>query len=294
MNKFNNVTSLIVVAVLSFTTGVLILAFRSCRQGPEVKASLSAAEVEVNEGFTYSDSTYKARNWYWEFGDKESSYKPRGTYRYKEAGTYKVRLTVNGKYEKVFTIQVKNTAHESASRLVHIEAPDSAMQGEYIVFKGVGNDKQWRWEFGESGMVDAREKTPLYAYSKPNTYTVRLRTENTAYPVLHRIKIIPTYSTNDSTDVMSVIGTDIRIRLQAICDGKPFNRNYNEIIRKYMCSNELTEVVINDDKFNDIYSYCQGLAATGKGRKITIEHVAVEIPDLESGCVTKIIVVQSE
>ena len=94
--------------------------------------------------------------------------------------------------------------------------------------------------------------------------------------------------------MMSVIGQDIREKLQNIVDGKSFNTNYNHIVKRYLCSDEKTEVSINNNKFNDIYSYCQGLAATGRGRKITIEHVAVEIPDLEAGCVTKIIVIQSE
>ncbi|WP_455593510.1 PKD domain-containing protein [Bacteroides sp.] len=293
MNKFNNITSVSVFVILALTVGGIILGIRSCQPGPTVKAFISNTDVTLGESFTYSDSTKNAEEWYWEFGDNGTSAKARGNYTYKQAGKYRIRLTVNGKYEKLFTVNVKAVNSDSLSRLVEIEAPKTAMQGEYIVFKGVGNDKQWRWEFGESGIVDAREKSPIYAYSEPGTYRVQLRTENTQYPVIHNIEIIPNYSKNDSTDMMSVIGADIREKLQAISNGKSFNANYGYIIRKYMCADEKTEVVINNNKLNDIYSYCQGLAATGKGRNILIDHVAVEIPDLESGCVTKIIVVQT-
>lgn len=294
MNKFNNVTSATVFVILALVVGAIILGIRSCQSGPAVKALISDTEIGVGQGFTYSDSTQGAKSWYWEFGDNKSSDKPKGKYRYEKEGRYRIRLTVNGKYEKLFTVNVKNDRADSLSRMVEIDAPETAMQGEYIVFNGVGNDKQWRWEFGESGIVDSREKSPIYAYNKPGTYRVQLRTENTQYPVIHNIEILPNYSKNDSTDMMSVIGADIREKLQAISDGKAFNANYNYIIRKYLCADEKTEVVINNNKFNDIYSYCQGLAATGRGRKIFIDHVAVEIPDLEAGCVSKIIVVQTD
>lgn len=284
---------MIVVAVLTVVTAVVILSIRACQAAPEVKASLSDVEIEVGERFVYTDSTRNAESWLWEFGDNKVSDERKGNYAYEQAGQYKVRLTVDGKYEKLFIVNVKGGGKENLSRLVEIDAPSTAMQGEYIVFNGIGNDKQWQWEFGESGIVDAREKSPLYAYAKPGIYRVKLRTENTQYPVVHEIEVVPGYSKNDSTDVLSVIGMDIREKLQAICDGKPFNNNYRYIVRKYMCSDEKTEVVINNNKYNDIYSYCQGLAATGRGRKTVIEHVAVEIPDLESGCVSKVIVIQA-
>lgn len=284
---------MIVIAVLAVVITAVILSIRACQSAPEVKASLSDVEIEVGESFVYADSTRNAGTWLWEFGDNKMSGERRGIYAYGQAGQYKVRLTVNSKYEKLFIVNVKEVDKGKLSRLVEIDAPSTAMQGEYIVFNGIGNDKQWQWEFGESGIVDAREKSPLYAYSKPGIYQVKLRTENTQYPVVHKIEVVPGYSKNDSTDVLSVIGADIREKLQAISDGKSFNSNYRYIVRKYMCLDEKTEVVINNNKYNDIYSYCQGLAATGRGRKTVIEHVAVEIPDLESGCVSKVIVIQT-
>lgn len=294
MNKFSHVTSLVVFGILILGVGIIILSIRSCRTGPEIKAMLSDTKILVDKNFAYSDSTYNAHTWHWEFGDGSFSDQPAGLYAYRRIGRYKIRLTVNGKYEKLFTVNVKPDHSTPISKVIEIQAPQTAMQGEYVVFKGIGNDKQWRWEFGESGIVDSRKKNPLYAYRESGTYQIRLRTENTQYPVIHTIEITPCYSVNDSTDMMSVIGSDIREKLQAITEGKSFNSNYNYIIRKYMCNDEKTEVVINNNKFNDIYSYCQGLAAMGRGRKLTIEHVSVEIPEPESGCVTRILVIQTE
>ena len=138
---------------------------------------------------------------------------------------YKIRLTVNGNLERYFDVRVKEKTNTEDLHLVHIIAPKEAIQGENIIFRGEGHDEQWRWEFGETGMIDSREKTTLYAYTEPGEYEVLLNTENTRYPIRHRINILPYYSENDSTDVMVLIGLDIKEKLQNIADGKPFNVN---------------------------------------------------------------------
>ena len=97
-----------------------------------------------------------------------------------------------------------------------MKAPATAFQGEIVSFKGYGPSKEWRWQFGESGIVDSREQNPLYAYTEPGIYEVLLTTENTQYPVRHTIEILPQYTENDSTDVLVIIGNDIREHLQAI------------------------------------------------------------------------------
>lgn len=67
--------------------------------------------------------------------------------------------------------------------LIKIIAPEEALQGEYITFRGEGSSKDWCWEFGESGQVDVMEKTAIYKYELPGRYTVSLRTEETKYPI---------------------------------------------------------------------------------------------------------------
>lgn len=142
-------------------------------------------------------------------------------------------------------------------------------------------------------MIDSREKTALYAYTEPGEYEVLLNTENTRYPIRHQINILPYYSENDSTDVMVLIGLDIKEKLQNIADGKPFNVNYNYVVDKYFNNNPNTLVVINNNKYNDFYSYCQGLHHIGRKETI-IQNVIVETEDEESGYITQITVMQIE
>ncbi|MEG0518254.1 MAG: PKD domain-containing protein, partial [Bacteroidales bacterium] len=156
-----------------------------------------------------------------------------------------------------------------------------------------GNNQQWRWEFGESGMVDSGEKSPIYAYHLPGIYQVKLSTEFTQYPVIHQIEIAPEYAGDETEEKINAVGENIREKLQAISDGKSFNTNYNYIIDTYMCGNEKTEVVINNSRYNTIYSYCQGLGMLGKG-EIRIEQVLAEIPNPQTGIVKKLTVIQTD
>jgi hypothetical protein len=120
---------------------------------------------------------------------------------------------------------------------------------------------------------------------------VELSTEDTKYPIRHKIEIYPEYMAQDTLDVLTMVGNDIREKLQAIVDGKPFNPNYNHILAKYLCNNPDVIVYINNDKRNDFYSYCQGLKLIG--RKITtIVEVTVVPDESDPKCLQKLYVKQ--
>ena len=293
MNRFVNTKVLYILIAVTLLVMIFLLAVRACSQGKEIQAKVTPSDPVMGQEVAYSDSTPGARTWYWEFGDNRTSSERSGRHLFKKEGVYKIRLTVNGNLERYFDVRVKEETGTENQHLIHILAPKEAIQGENIIFRGEGNDEQWRWEFGETGMIDSREKTALYAYKQPGEYEVLLSTENTRYPVRHRINILPYYSENDSTDVMVLIGLDIKEKLQNIVDGKPFNVNYNHVVTKYFNNNPNTLVVINNNKYNDFYSYCQGLHHIGRKETI-IQNVIVETEDEESGYISQITVMQTE
>jgi hypothetical protein len=291
MGKLLGYRVYIVVVAICILLGITFL-IRSCMYGKEVRAVVSPLDIEQGLPVEFADSTQGAHKWFWEFGNGDTFSKRRGKYIFPETGKYQIRLTVNGNQEKRFIINVRPPKKDKASELVKIIAPDEAFQGEYITFRGEGPSKDWRWEFGETGRVDAFEKNAIYKYELPGRYVVALRTEETKYPVLHTIDIIPQYSESDSTDVASIIGNDIKERLQAIVDQKPFNKNYNYIMDTYLCRNPNTLVIVNNDKKNDFYSYCQGLRIIGR-KKVRVENVLIDV-DENGICVNKLIVVQTD
>ena len=293
MHKISNIKILIVVGIAALAVLIFSTAIRSCSNEKIVLAKVSHVLAETNQTISFADSTKGAHEWLWEFGNGDKLSSPRGQYQYREAGKYQIRLTVNNEREKYFLIEVKDPVDtESENSIISIYAPSKAMQNELVIFKGIGNAEKWRWEFGETGMVDSREKKTLYAYSQPGLYDVLLSTETTKYPIRHQIEVIAQYQENDTTDVLSLIGLDIKDNLQAIALGKSFNLHYNKILNKYLCQDANTLVVINNNKYNDFYSYCQGLKIVGKTNHTIIENVLVDLDKANNTCIDKITVIQ--
>ncbi|PRZ00194.1 PKD domain-containing protein [Marinilabilia salmonicolor] len=257
-----------------------------------IEADASKTMVDQGEVIIFSDSTYNAQEWLWEFGDGNSSSKQQVRYMFQDPGRYKVRLTVNKKMENYFFITVKPGFQEKENQMVSIHAPHVAFEGELILFEGIGDAEQWRWEFGKTGIVDARSKSAVYSYSEPGVYEVMINTEKTKYPVRHQIEILPKYHEDDTNDVLAGICREIKEKLQNIVDGKSFNINYNYILHEYLDNNPDKIVIVNNERYNDFYSYCQGLRIVGRNNNTIIEKVSVELSDKEEKKISKIFVFQ--
>lgn len=292
MGKLNNKKAFIIFGAAAVC---ISLAYRLSllAQGKTVQAFVTPMDAEVGQAISFGDSTSRAHSWLWEFGNGETSEARTGNYSYSKEGKYQIRLTVDGQFEEKFLVNVRPKVDKDPyGELIKIDAPGFALQNEIISVRGLGNAKEWRWEFGETGMIDSREKNTLYSYSEAGTYEILLSTETTQYPVRHTIRIEPNFQRNDSADVQTLIGNDIRERLQAIVDGKPFNQNYNYILSSYLCNNPDVVVTVNGEKHNDFYSYCQGLKIIGR-KRLVIENVVVDVKDDESDeCVKQLLVTQ--
>ncbi len=291
MKKVNNSKIYIIILSVLFCIMIAYL-IRYLFSKREIYAFISSYEIYKGESISYSDSTFRAKDWLWEFGDGNVSYEKEGKYKYTEVGTYQLRLTVNQSLRKEFIINVRTPVKLERDSLIRIEAPHLALQDEILIFRGIGLSKEWRWSFGETGIIDSREQVVMYAYKLPGTYEVELMTEDTKYPIRHTIEILPKYMENDTTDVLSLVGNDIREHLQAIVDGEPFNPHYNHIMTKYLCNNPDVLVTINNDKKNDFYSYCQGLKIIGR-KNTNILEIIVVVDENRPGCLQKLFVMQN-
>lgn len=290
-NRVFNSRIILVLGVILLCVGSAFL-YRHFFVKRELQARVTPYDVELGKAVVFVDSTKGASHWKWEFGNGDTSDKQKGAYKYMETGKFQVRLTVDKNIEKKFVVNVKpSSGGDIMNEFILIDAPIEALQGEYITFRGEGYSKEWRWEFGESNMIDSRDKNAIYSYNNPGSYEVLLTTEMTKYPIRHKINILPRYIDNESLDRGSIIGNDIKARLQAIVDQKPFNENYNYILQKYFCNNNNALVVINNDKKNDFYSYCHGLRLLGKN-KTSIENVVLDVNPEQEECIKKIIVIQ--
>lgn len=294
MSKIFNAKSLITIVVVMGVVVAMFFLMRSCGSDKAVSASVSATEITLGQHIIYMDSTSGAHNWLWEFGNGDYSVDRAGVYTFPDEGRYQIRLKVNNNLEKLFLVRVR--PYDDSDRfghLIRIDAPQTAVQGEYILFSGEGNDKDWKWDFGENGIIDSREKTAIYAYRNHGVYRIALTTENTQYPIYHQIEVLPKYMSVDSLDVMTAAALDIKERLQNIADGKPFNANYNHVMKTYLNDNPNVLVTVNNTKRNDFYSYCQGLRISGR-RRAVIDNVYVEAGNTGNAAINHILVLQHD
>lgn len=241
--------------------------------------------------FCVTDSNaVKNRELTWHFGNGDKiTEKGNVKYRYKKDGEYLVTLNIENKASVSKYIRiVSGEKYVAIDSVPKIHGTDVAYQGEELVFsaEGPGADT-WYWEFGETGTVDAYEQQVVYIYENTGRYRVKLRTNMSQYPVYHYIIILPRFEKIEEVvaiDSISIAENDIKIKLQAIAnagvrDRNIYRKNVNYIKNKYLCGNIGDVVVfVNGEKYNDFYSYCQGLhfLESTKKNRVSIDEVEIE------------------
>jgi hypothetical protein len=255
-----------------------------------IKESNNNHLFETNETLLLkiNDSTLlenKKAVWYFGNGDSLAS----GIsvkYRYKKAGKYLITLRIDNKFDFSKQISIVNskalTAYDSIPKVF---CPDFAYVGEEVVFSSYSpGSTKWYWEFGETGTIDSYDKQAIYIFNKAGTYTVQLQTDKTKYPIIRDIEIYPLYEefkAPEKIDSTSLITDDIKKRLQIIANlevsnTRGFNEQVNYLKNRYLC-HSLSDIVVivNDEKYNDFLSYCQGLHFLG-GKNTAIKEVKLD------------------
>lgn len=281
-----------------FLAGIIYLFTNVMREIP-IRATIFPRTVSVQEPIHFSDSTQNAEDVLWEFGNGDSKTSKEGTYKFEKEGKYLVRLTVNHEKTDTFLITVNRpVVVYKKPKAIFILADESGIVGEKIHFKALAEDIEWcEWSFGESGKIDAREKDVFYSYNKKGKYTISLKSNlNPETPKFHQINILPQYNvTQIVRPSISKPGggakmevNDFQEKLQAMARGADFLVNYNKLVKKYLCNNPYTQVIINGKATNDFYSYCQGLQLKSG---IVIEQARIEV-NPKSKCPDKIVIKQ--
>ncbi|MCT4671798.1 MAG: hypothetical protein N4A37_00925 [Prolixibacteraceae bacterium] len=252
----------------------------------------------INDTVAVEDRVLK---WYFGNGDSIISNK-KFTYHYNEAGRYLITLDIDDKHTVSRYIKVISFIEKSSmDSIPTVHGPHEAYVGEELVFSSDGEGvNTWYWEFGETGTVDAYDQQVVYTYSIPGDYIIQLQTNTLKYPIYSRIKILPRFEKieeMEAVDSLVLAQEDVRDKLQSIADASVSNEHifYDNIAylkTHYLCNNvEKVVVTINGSKYNDLYSYCQGLhfLEGGGGKKLKIDQVKLDT----FKCVTRIDVIQS-
>lgn len=250
--------------------GIIYLSIKMIKDAP-IQATLYPQHLFLTEPIYFSDSTRYANSVVWEFGNGDTYIKPKGKYIFKEAGQYKVRLTINNNTSQTFLVDVAPAfQQQKIDSTVKILADASGITGQKIHFKAVGKNITWcEWHFNGMGKIDSRALESFYSYSKPGVYTVFVVTNlNFNNPQKHVITIEPQYKITENIVVKpkeKASGAKVEKEdefvtlLKEIGKGNDFNKNYTFLLKKYLCGNSKIPVSINGGKTVDFYSFCQGL-----------------------------------
>jgi hypothetical protein len=269
-NRQNYIFLYIIVSIL-LLAGLILLFKSSLFDKRTTNAKILKDEIYLNENLVYSDNTPRAKNWVWEFGNGDKATTQNGSYRFKKAGAYIVRVTVDGNLQQQFPINVKDTVTSAVKdTLLTINGPTQGIINEEIRLEAQGSARIYEWSFGETGRVDITGPTALYVYHNPGTYFVKLNTDNSKHPIYHKVLI----SSPDSTvneivtpgEGQRKVVDDIRAHLQAIANGADFNNQYYYLVNKYFCGDEKVTVNLEangDSRQIDFYSYCMRLTFGG-------------------------------
>ncbi|MFV0305621.1 MAG: PKD domain-containing protein [Moheibacter sp.] len=127
----------------------------------------------LNENIDFYNETPNAKSWEWDFGDgTEKAFEKSVTHKYKEAGNYIVKLTINGSCQLEKEVKIKRVDELYATRqLPAVIAPGVVRVGDPVKFDVYAYDGEEvfsaEWSFGETANLDNTENTPTYIYQTP-------------------------------------------------------------------------------------------------------------------------------
>lgn len=126
---------------------------------------------------SFTDSSYNANKWFWNFGDGSAAITQNPTHTYQNSGIYTVSLFVlNSIFCSDDTVILQHIKVYEPK--VDFNVPDPTGCAPYSVTfnnltTSLGPVTTWNWSFGPPGATSGLQ-TPTYTYTNPGPYTVTL------------------------------------------------------------------------------------------------------------------------
>jgi PGF-pre-PGF domain-containing protein len=125
----------------------------------------------------FTDRSQNENEWNWNFGDGNISTEQHPVNTYYSPGTYTVNLTVtnpNGMNSKLATITV--LSKPVANFNVNVTSGYAPLSVQFTDISQ--NAVSWSWDFSDDGVPDSIDQNPVYQYTAPGSYTVKLTISN--------------------------------------------------------------------------------------------------------------------
>jgi PKD repeat protein len=142
----------------------------------DFSSNITSGSAPLDVQFT--DISYNATGWNWNFGDGNNSTEQSTMHTYSEAGNYTVNLTVSNAYG---TNSELATINVSAQPVLPVANLSSNVTIGYAPLSVQFNDSSenvtaWNWDFGDG--ANSTEQSPMHTFSIVGNYTVNLTASN--------------------------------------------------------------------------------------------------------------------
>jgi PGF-pre-PGF domain-containing protein len=154
----------------------------------------------------FTDLSTNATGWNWSFGDGNSSILRNPAHTYYLIGNYTVNLTVsngNNTDSKAREIIVHKVINNNKTRLVANFTSNitSGYAPLSVQFTDTSQNATVRsWDFNNDGVGDSSDVSPIYTFTIPGTYTVKLIVNNTNGNTSKKSKITVLKESTSSSD----------------------------------------------------------------------------------------------
>jgi hypothetical protein len=236
---------------------ILAISFRTCtsmspQAVPEPGCGTISIEgrftVEVGDTVQYrvKVENMKVESYEWLLGNSLKSNSPSPRHVFREKGSAWVKVTLNGLCKDSALVSVKEKVPEGS-----IEGPSSTVVGrkERFAFSGdVRDEEELKWQFSESGEVDATGERVRYAFNGPGNKKVQVLFEGKV--LAERIVRV-----ERATPPPAITESEFQRTLQQIANsssGSEKNRLYESLKRKVRDEN--IPVIVNGQQLQ-FYDY---------------------------------------
>jgi len=204
----------------------------SIRYPPDAAFSADTTSGCAPIDVTFTDaSQFDPTEWFWDFGDGETSTEQHPTHRYVERGAHTVSLEVRNAYGQDFETKTDYIVLGKRPVAAFYAAPTAGPAPLTVTFTDLSTDvpTQWLWDFGNGDT--STEPSPDYTYEQPGTFTVTLRVENECgFDELEQVDLVavrePDLPPAAPEDVDASDGTTcnmILVRWQAVEDATSYD-----------------------------------------------------------------------
>ena len=201
----------------------LILLIQGCNNNIEADFSYSPEQPRAGESVSFTNISTDGEKWEWSFGDGGTSTSKNSSHTYKRAGTYTVRLRIDGKDRHTIArqVQVFDTI-PTISRDV-----ESVNYYEYVTYNALiynpnKLDVSYKWSFSDNAQSDSITDGEAVSSTVKVLFTEKEKQE------IVKLQVTVGTNTFNLSDTVFVNDIEARSLLYAKKDGNIFRRRILE------------------------------------------------------------------